>query len=71
MAATVGIVSRRGLTIEAYHRNQPRYSKLALCKLFNNCLKQLHMRNNAEHSNHTGRYGVRGCVMDDLIIIIS
>ena len=32
MAALVGIVSRRGLTIEAHHRIQPNKSKLALYK---------------------------------------
>ena len=32
MAAIVGIVSRRGLRIEACHRNQPNKSKIALYK---------------------------------------
>ena len=43
MATVVGIVSKRGLTIEACHRNQPNKNKLALYKLllhFNICLKQ-------------------------------
>ena len=32
MAAIVGIASRRGLRIEAHHRNQPNKSKLVLYK---------------------------------------
>ena len=32
MAAIVGIVSRCGFIIEAYHRNQPNKSKLVLLK---------------------------------------
>ena len=34
MATVIGIVSRRWLTIEVYHKNQPNKSKLALYKLF-------------------------------------
>ena len=36
MAAIVGIISRHGLNIDGYHRNQPKKSKPALCKDFEN-----------------------------------
>ena len=32
MVAIIGIISRRGLTIEACHRNQPTNSNQVLCK---------------------------------------
>ena len=46
MAAIVGIISRRGLTIKSSHRNQSNRSKLALYKLllhFYSKLKQLYI----------------------------
>ena len=46
MTAVIGIISRHGLSIDAYCRNQPNKSKLALWKLllcFNSCSKQLYV----------------------------
>ena len=63
MAAIVGIVSRRGLRIEARHRNQPNKSKLALYKpllrLYSH-LKQPPMSNKTKHFSYKGGCGGRG-----------
>ena len=63
MAAIVGIISRRGLRIEARHRNQPNKSKLALYKpLIRLCshLKQLSISNKTKRFSYKGGCGVRG-----------
>ena len=55
MAAVVGIVSRCGLRIEAYHRNQPNESKLSQVKLwihFNSHLKQLYINDKMENFSY-------------------
>ena len=63
MAAIVGIVSRRGLRIEARHRNQPNKSKLALYKpllcLYSH-LKQPYISNKTKHFSYKGGCGMRG-----------
>ena len=63
MAAIVGIVSRRGLRVEAHRRNQPNKSKLALYKplirLYSH-LKQLPISNKMKHFSYKGGCGVRG-----------
>ena len=64
MAAIVGIVIRRGITIELSHRNQPNRSKLALYKLFLHFyskLKQLYISTKMEHFVYKGGFGIRGC----------
>ena len=59
MADIVGIISRRGLRIEVYRRNQPNKSKLALYKpllhLYSH-LKQLYI------SNKTNDLVIKVCV---------
>ena len=63
MAAIVGIVRRRGFTIEAHHVNQPNKSKLELCKPwihFNSHLKQLCISHKMEHFSCNGECGVCG-----------
>ena len=65
MAAIVGIVSRRGLTIEAHCSNQPDKSQLALYKTlidFNSHLKQQHISNKTEHFSYKHECGVHGCM---------
>ena len=61
MAAIVGIVSRRGLRIEARHRNQPNKSKLALYKpllrLYSH-LKQPYISNKTKPFSYKGVLGV-------------
>ena len=63
MAAIVSIVSRRGLRIEARHRNQPNKSKLSLYKpllcLYSH-LKQPYISNKTKHFSYKGGCGVRG-----------
>ena len=59
----VDIVSRRGLKIEAHHRNQPNKSKLVLYKpLFRlySHLKQPYISNKAKCFSYKGECGVRG-----------
>ena len=61
MAAVVGIISRRGITIEAYHRNQPNKSKLALYKPllhFYSHLKQLYISNKMKRFSYKGGCGM-------------
>ena len=63
MAAIVGIVSWRGLRIEACHRNQPNKSKLALYKpllYFCSDLKQLYISNKMERFSYKGGCDVHG-----------
>ena len=58
------MVSRRGLIIEACHRNQPNKSKLALYKPllhFYSHLKQLYISNKKERFSCKGVCGVCGC----------
>ena len=61
MAAIVGIVMRRGLRIEARHRNQTNKSKLALYKpllrLYSH-LKQPPISNKTKHFGYKGGCGV-------------
>ena len=63
MAAIVGIVSRRGLRIEAHHRNQPNKSKLALYKplirLYSH-LKQLPISNKMKRFSYKGGCDMHG-----------
>ena len=70
MAAIVSIISRRGLTIEARHRNQPNKSKLSLYKpllclykpllcLYSH-LKQLYISNRTKHFSYKGGRGMCG-----------
>ena len=63
MAAIVGIVSRRGLKIEARRRIQTNKSKLALYKpllrLYSN-LKQPPISNKTKRFSYKGGCGVRG-----------
>ena len=63
MAAIVDIVSRRGLRIEAHHRNQPNNSKLALYKsllrLYSH-LKQPYISNKTKRFSYKGGCGARG-----------
>ena len=64
MAAVIGIASRRGLRIEAHHRNQPNKSKLVLYKvLLRLCshLKQPYVSNKMKCFSHKGGCGVCGC----------
>ena len=60
MAAIVGIISRRGLTIEACRRNKPNKNKLGLYQFLhiNSCLKQLYISNKMEHFGYKGGYNV-------------
>ena len=64
MAAIVGVVSRRGLRIEARRRNQPNKNKLALYKpllcLYSH-LKQPYISNKTKHFSYKGGCGVREC----------
>ena len=61
MAAIVGIVSRRGLRIEARHRNQANKSKLALYKpllcLYSH-LKQPYISNRTKRLSYKGGRGM-------------
>ena len=63
MAAIVGIVSRRGLRIEARRRNQANKSQLALYKpllcLYSH-LKQPYIRNRTKRFSYKGGRGMRG-----------
>ena len=63
MAAVVGIVSRRGLRIEARCRNQANKSKLSLYKpllcLYSH-LKQPYISNRTKHFSYKGGHGMRG-----------
>ena len=63
MAAIVGIVSRRGLRIEARHKNQPNKSKLVLYKpllrLYSH-LKQPYVSNKMKRFSCKGGWGVLG-----------
>ena len=63
MAAIVGIVSRRGLRIEAHRRNQPNKSKLALYKpllcLYSH-LKPPQISNKTKRFSYKGGCGIRG-----------
>ena len=63
MAAIVGIVSRRGLRIEAGRRNQANKSKLAFYKpllcLYSH-LKQPYISNKTKHFSYKGGRGMRG-----------
>ena len=63
MAAIVGIVSRRGLRIEALRRNQPNKSKLVLYKPLLRSyshLKQAPICNKTKRFSYKGGCGVRG-----------
>ena len=63
MAAIVGIVSRRGLSIEAYRRNQPNKSKLVLYKPLLRSyshLKQPYISNKMKRFSYKGGCGVHG-----------
>ena len=63
MVAVVGIVSRRGLRIEARRSNQTNKSLLALYKplhrLYNH-LKQLYISNDTKRFSYKGGSGVYG-----------
>ena len=63
MAAIVSIISRRGLRIEACHRNQPNKSKLALYNpllhLYSH-LKQLYTSNKTKRFSYKGGCGGHG-----------
>ena len=67
MVAVVGIVSKRGLRIEAHHKNQPNKSKLALYKpllcLYSH-LKQPYISNKTKPFSYKGGCGgrVRTCI---------
>ena len=64
MAAIVGIVSRRGLRIEACRRNQPNKSKPALYKpliCLHSHLTQLPISNKTKRFSYKGGCVVRGC----------
>ena len=64
MAAIIGIARRRGLRIEARHRNQLNKSKLVLYKLLLRLcshLKQPYVSNEINCFSHKGGCGVRGC----------
>ena len=59
--ALVGIVSRRGLSIDTWCENQANKHKLALYKSsihFNTSLKQLYISNKMECFSYKGRCGV-------------
>ena len=64
MAAIVGIVSRRGLRIEAPRRHKANKSKLALYKpllcLYSH-LKQPYISNRMKCYSYKGGRGMRGC----------
>ena len=64
MEAIVGIISRRGLKIEACRRNQANKSKLALYKpllcLYSH-LKQPYISNRTKRFSYKGGRGMRGC----------
>ena len=64
MTAIVGIVSRRGLTIEACRRNQANKSKLVLYKpllcLYSH-LKQPYISNRTKRFSFKGGRGMHGC----------
>ena len=64
MAAIVGIISRRGLRIEARRRNQANKNKLALYKpllcLYSH-LKQPYISNRTKHFSYKGGRGMHGC----------
>ena len=63
MAATVSIVSRCGLSIDAHHRNQHNESKLAMYNpllQFNSRLEQLYISKKMEHFSYKGGCGIRG-----------
>ena len=66
MAAIVGIVSRRGLRIEACRRNQANKSKLALYKpllcLYSH-LKQPSISNRMKHFSYKGGRGMCGSTL--------
>ena len=63
MGAIVGILSRRGLRIEARRKDQPNKSKLALYKpllcLYSH-LKQPYISNKTKRFSYNGGDGVRG-----------
>ena len=63
MAAIVGIISRRGLRIEAHHRNQANRGKLALYKpllcLYSH-LKQPYISNRTKRFSYIGGHGMHG-----------
>ena len=61
VAALVGIVSRHGLSIDAWFENQANKHKLALYKPsihFNTSLEQLYISNKMECFSYKGRCGV-------------
>ena len=62
MAAVVNFVSRRGLSIDAHHTNQPSKSKLALYRLLIHVYshKQLYICNKTIHYSYKGGCGVCG-----------
>ena len=63
MAAIFGIVSRRGLRIEARRRNQPNKSKLVLYKpllRLYSYLKQPYIRNKTKRFSYKSGHGVCG-----------
>ena len=63
MAAVVNIVSRRDLSINACHTNQPNRNKLALYKLLihiYSCFKKLQIHNKAIHFSYKGGCGMHG-----------
>ena len=74
MATIVGIISRRGLTIEARLGNQSNKSKLALCKPFlhfTSHSKQLYISNKIDCFSNKGRCVIVGvqvlrCLKEEL-----
>ena len=61
VAAVVDIISKRNLSIDAYHTNQPNKSLLVLHKqliCFSSCLKQTKISNRAERFSFKGGSGV-------------
>ena len=61
MAGEVNIISRRSISIDSHHRNQPNKCSLALYKLsihFNSSLKHLYISNKTEYFSYKGGYVV-------------
>ena len=58
MAATVGIISRYGLGIEAHCGDQPNSCFISCSFLFNSYLKQLYISNKTEHFSNKSGCGV-------------
>ena len=61
MAAVVGIVSRRGLSIDMHCGYRSNNHKLTLYKQslhFNSCLNQLYIGNNTDRFSYKGGHGM-------------